>query len=104
MIGVGKHLEPVVEPSSIESILKLVRSGIGYSVVSRTLYDFYDTGVLFIQRIEKPCLKKEVYLTMKKNCFINYATRSFIELLVREIEKLQFNIEKNSIATLKSFI
>ncbi|MEH7389596.1 LysR family transcriptional regulator [Bacillus sp. JJ1474] len=101
---VGKPLVPIVETSSIESILKLVRSGTGCSVVSRTLYDFYETGDLYFQRIEKPSLNGEVSLTMKKNSFINYATRGFIELLINEIEKLQFNVEKYSIEILKGLI
>lgn len=94
---IGKQLKPIVETSSIESILKLVRSGVGRSVVSRTLYEFYDTEDLFFQHIENPSLTREVYLVMKKNCFINYAARKYIELLLREIEKLHFNIEKDVI-------
>lgn len=101
---VGKQLDPIVETSSIESILKLVRSGIGRSVVSRTLYEFYDTEDLAFQHIEKPSLTRAVYLVMKKNCFVNYAARKYIKLLVREVEKLGFHIEKDSITSLRSFI
>lgn len=101
---VGKQLEPIVETSSIESILKLVRSGVGRSIVSRTLYEFYDTEDLFFQYIENPILTKEAYLVMKKNCFINYAARKYIELLVREIEKLRFRTENDAIASLQHSI
>lgn len=101
---VGKQLEPIVETSSIKSILNLVRSGVGRSVVSRTLYEFYDTEDLFFQHIEKPSLTRAVYLVMKKNCFINYAARKYIKLLVREIEKLHFHTEKDSITSLRSSI
>jgi len=103
-IEVGRQLEPIVETSSIESILKLVRNGIGRSVVSRTLYEFYDTEDLFFQHIENPPLTRTVYLVMKKNCFINYATRKYITLLVREIEKLGFQTEKNVIDHLQSSV
>ncbi|SDL88730.1 DNA-binding transcriptional regulator, LysR family [Sediminibacillus halophilus] len=102
--GMGKQIEPIVETSSIESILNLVRSGIGCSIVSRTLFDFYDTEDLFFQRIENPYLNRNVYLTMKKNAFVNFATRSFIKLFVREIEKLKFNIGKDSIAALNNLL
>ncbi|MGG3451773.1 MULTISPECIES: LysR family transcriptional regulator [Bacillaceae] len=101
---IGRQLEPIVETSSIESILKLVRSGIGRSIVSRTLYEFYDTEDLFFQYIENPVLTKEVYLVLKKNCFINYAARKYIELLVREIEKLRFHTEEDAIASLQNSI
>ncbi len=101
---VGKQLEPIVETSSIQSILNLVRSGVGRSVVSRTLYEFYDTEDLFFQHIEKPSLTRAVYLVMKKNCFINYPARKYIKLLVREIEKLHFHTEKDSITSLRSAI
>ncbi|QYF80358.1 LysR family transcriptional regulator [Brevibacterium sp. PAMC21349] len=100
----GRQLEPIVETSSIESILKLVRNGVGRSFVSRTLYEFYDTEDLFFQRIEKPTLTRSVYLVMKKNRFINYAARKYIELLLCEIERLSFHTEKDEIASLKSSI
>ncbi|PAV31061.1 hypothetical protein CIL05_03915 [Virgibacillus profundi] len=101
---VGRHIEPTVETSSIESILNLVRSGVGRSVVSRTLYEFYDTEDLFFQHIEKPSLTSAVSLVMKKNCFINFAARKYIKLLVREIEKLHLYTEKDAINSLKSSI
>jgi DNA-binding transcriptional LysR family regulator len=94
VFGIGFHFKQ----------LNLVRSGVGRSVVSRTLYEFYETGDLYFQRIEKPSLNGEVYLTMKKKSFINYATRGFMELLINEIEKLQFNVEKYYTDTLKSLI
>ncbi|SFL54187.1 DNA-binding transcriptional regulator, LysR family [Gracilibacillus orientalis] len=103
-IEVGRQLEPIVETSSIESILKLVRNGVGSSVVSRTLYEFFDTEDLFFQRIEKPFLTRAVYLGMKKNSFINYPARKFIKLLVDEIERLGFDTEKDAIASLQSSI
>ena len=96
----GIQLEPIIETSSIKSILNLVRNGVGRSIVSRTLYEFYDTEDLFFQRIEKPALTREIYLVMKKNCFINYAAREYIKLLVREIEKLHFHTEKDAINSL----
>lgn len=103
-LEVGRQLEPIVETSSIESILKLVRNGVGRSFVSRTLYEFYDTEDLFFQRIEKPSLTRSVYLVMKKNRFINYAARKYINLLLCEIERLRFHTEKDEIASLKSSI
>ncbi|WP_312506653.1 LysR family transcriptional regulator [Lysinibacillus sp.] len=101
---VGKPLEPIVETSSIRSILNLVRHGVGRSIVSRTLYDFYETEDLFFQHIEKPSLSRAVYLIMKKDCFINYAAREYIKLLVREIEKLHFHTEKDAINYLNSYV
>lgn len=97
----GRQLEPIVETSSVESILKLVRSGVGNSIVSRTLYEFYDTENLYLQPIENPTLERTVYLVMKKNCFVDYAARKFIQLLVEEIEKLRFHTEKTAIASLQ---
>lgn len=101
---IGKPLEPIVETSSIRSILNLVRHGVGRSIVSRTLYDFYETEDLFFQHIEKPSLSRAVYLIMKKDCFINYAAREYIKLLVREIEKLHFHTEKDAINSLQSYV
>lgn len=101
---IGKPLEPIVETSSIRSILNLVRHGVGRSIVSRTLYDFYETEDLFFQHIEKPSLSRAVYLIMKKDCFINYAAREYIKLLVREIEKLHFHTENDAINSLNSYV
>ena len=103
-IEFGRQLKPIVETSSIESILNLVRNGVGRSVVSRTLYEFYDTEDLFFQHIEKPSLTRAVYLVMKKNCFVNYAARKFIQLLISEIERLRFQTEKEALASIQSSI
>lgn len=100
----GKQLDPIVETSSVAAILNLVKSGVGRSVVSRTLYEFYDTADLFYQPIDKPSFKRAVYLVMKKNSFINYPARKYIKLLVREIEKLHFHIEKDTIRFLENSI
>lgn len=100
----GKRLAPIIETSSTEAILKLVRNGLGSSVVSRTLYEFYDTKDLYFQQIEKPALMRPVYLVMKKNSFINYAARKYIQLLVREIEKLHFHTEKDEINSLQNSV
>lgn len=99
---IGKKIEPIVETSSIKSILDLVRSGVGRSIVSRTLFEFYDTENMFFQHIENPTLTREVYLVMKKDCFINFAAREYIKLLVREIEKLHLHKEVNLTASLQS--
>ncbi len=101
---VEKLVNPIVETSSVESILKLVRNGVGRSVVSRTLFEFNDTADLYFQQIEKPSLTREVNLIMKKNCLINYAARKYVELLIREIEKLHFHTEKEAMASLQSSI
>jgi len=98
----GKALVPIIETSSIESILRLVQSGVGSSVVSRTLYEFYNTEDLFYQHIDHPQLTTNVYLVTKKNCFINFAAREFIKLLVKEIELLRFNTDKESLASLRN--
>ena len=82
--------------------MNLVRNGVGRSVVSRTLYEFYDTKDLFFQQIEKPTLTSAVFLVMKKNCFIDFAARKYIKLLLREIEKLHFQTEKDKMDSLKS--
>jgi DNA-binding transcriptional LysR family regulator len=103
-IELGKQVEPIIETSSIESILNLVRNGIGRSVVSRTLYEFYDTKDLSFQCIEKPSLTRTAYLVMKKNCFVNYAARKYIELLVTEVKRLRFHTEKEQITSLLNSI
>jgi len=100
----GYQFEPIVETSSIQSILSLVRSGVGRSIVSRTLYEFYDTKDLFYQKIEKPTLNSQVFLAMKKGGFINFAARQYIKLLLLEIEKLNFHIDKTSIQSLQPHI
>src|SRR5699024_6281838 len=63
---IGEKLNPIVETSSIQSILDLVRMGVGRTIVSRTLYEFYDTEGLFYQEIEQPHLTRSVYLVQKK--------------------------------------
>lgn len=102
--GMSKKLEPIIETSSITSILNLVRSGVGRSVVSRTLYEFYDKNDLFFQRIENPTLTRPVNLMIKKNCFINYAAREYMKLLLEEIEELHFHTGKDALNYLNDLV
>lgn len=92
-----KELQPIIETSSISSILELVRSGIGIAIVSRTLYEFYDTQDLFFRTISQPALQRTVHLTVKKEGFMNYAARAYLSLLLEEIQKLHFQTEEEAI-------
>lgn len=92
-----QKLQPIIETSSISSILELVRSGVGIGIVSRTLYEFYDTHDLFFQKISQPSLQRTVHLTVKKDCFMNYAARTYLTLLLEEIQKLHFQTETEAV-------
>ncbi len=90
------NLYPKIETSSIESLFELVKSGFGLTIVSKTLLDMYADRELSIIPIVQPCISREVSLVLRKDKFVGFGTRKFIELLTNEIIKLRFPITEKS--------
>ncbi|MFC9449143.1 LysR family transcriptional regulator [Bacillus cereus] len=83
-------LDPLIETSSINSLFDLVRNEFGVTIVSKTLLDLNEESDLLAIPIVNPNISREVSLILRKDKFIGFGTRNFIELLTREIIKLGF--------------
>ena len=98
------NLSPIIETSSIESLFDLVRNGFGVTIVSKTLLDItVDNDVLAIP-IVNPTISRKVNLILRRDKFIGFGTRNFIELLTNEIIKLGFPISEQSKEQIRKLI
>ncbi|WP_053371877.1 LysR family transcriptional regulator [Paenibacillus sp. FJAT-27812] len=78
-------LNPKIETSTIESLLMLVRSGAGISILSKTLLELYPHPELKVVPLTNPVLKREVGVIYLKDRYMGKAAKEFIELLIKHI-------------------
>lgn len=98
------NLNPKIETSSIDSLLELVRSGFGVSILSKTLLDIYEDHGLSVIPIVNPNFSREVSLVLRRDKFIGFGTRNFIKLLTNEVIKLGFPISEQSKKQIRELI
>lgn len=84
-------LKPKIETTTIESLLMLVRSGAGVSILSKTLLELYPHQDLKIIPVAKPSLRREVGIIHLKDRYMGRAAREFIELLMTHTHKTKGN-------------
>nr|WP_202887515.1 LysR family transcriptional regulator [Cohnella zeiphila] len=82
----GFRLRPQIETTTIESLLLLVGSGAGVSILSKTLLELYDTENLKIIPLSNPSLRREIGVVYLKDKYIGNAAREFIELLKKQVQ------------------
>ncbi|AGG05606.1 MULTISPECIES: LysR family transcriptional regulator [Bacillus] len=98
------NMYPIIETSSIESLFDFVRSDFGVTVVSKTLLDITEDNDLSAIPIVNPSVSREVNLILRRDKFIGFGTRNFIELLTNEIIKLGFPISEQSKEQIRKLI
>lgn len=81
----GHQLEPLIETSTVESVMILLKSGAGASILSKTLLNLYDLEGLAAIPIVNPSLRREVGVTYLKDKYMDSAAREFIELLRQHV-------------------
>ena len=82
--GMGFKLQPKIETTTISSLLKLVQSGAGVTILSKTLLDLYAPQQLTAIPVANPSLKREVGILYLKDKYLEPAAREFIELIKRK--------------------
>ncbi|MEK8131658.1 LysR family transcriptional regulator [Paenibacillus filicis] len=85
----GTDLKPKIETTTIESILMLVRSGAGISILSKTLLELYRQDGLVVIPLANPAMRREVGVIYLKDKYMGKAARSFIELLTAHIRAIK---------------
>jgi len=77
----GIRLSPRIETTTIESLLLLVGSGAGVSILSKTLLELYDTRELAPIPVVHPSLRRTIGVVYLKDKYMSKAAAEFIELL-----------------------
>ncbi|CAI6087733.1 LysR family transcriptional regulator [Cohnella sp. JJ-181] len=85
----GLALNPLIETTTIESLFKLVRSGAGGTVLSKTLFEMYDYDDLLPIPIQNPTLSREIGIAYRRDKHMGEAARGFIELLTAHVKQLK---------------
>lgn len=87
----GFNLEPLIETTSIDTIIDLVKAGAGVTVLSKTLLNIYNDGQLKTLKVENPTLCREIGIIRHKDKYIGQAARIFMDLLSNHIDELKLS-------------
>ncbi|MBM6995308.1 LysR family transcriptional regulator [Paenibacillus sp. DXFW5] len=85
----GFTLQPQIETTTIDSLLRLIRSGAGVTILSKTLLDMYDLRDLCQLPLRNPCLTREVGIVHLKDKYLGAAAREFIALIQERVRTLK---------------
>ncbi|WP_127498980.1 LysR family transcriptional regulator [Paenibacillus glycanilyticus] len=85
----GVAWEPVIETSAIKSILSLVQSGAGASILSKTLLELYPGQDMIMIPISNPSLRREVGIAYLKDRYIGKATGAFMKQLTSRFDGIE---------------
>lgn len=83
----GIQIQPIIESTDSESILNLVKKGIGATIISNTLFSLENEGVLKAIRIINPAIIREVSIVHHKQKHLGTAAKGFIELLISHVNR-----------------
>lgn len=85
----GLALKPFIETTTIDSLFNLVKSGIGATVLSKTLIEMYHDQDLIVIPIVNPKLCREVGIVHLKDKNVGQAASGFIELIFSYIKSIK---------------
>ncbi|MFJ5766367.1 LysR family transcriptional regulator [Lysinibacillus sp. NPDC093210] len=91
------HVHPKIETASVEAIFNLVEQNVGATIISETLYDQYYSNTICKRTIYNPPLEREIVLLYRKDKFINFAAKAYIQLMIDGLEKAGFSISIESL-------
>jgi len=87
----GFVVQPIIESTDVDSILSLVKAGVGATILSRTLLSLENDGSLKVIKIENPAICKEITIVHHKEKYIGFAARGFIDLLTAYVKESKLN-------------
>ncbi|MBP3967340.1 LysR family transcriptional regulator [Paenibacillus lignilyticus] len=87
--GLGFKLQPKIETTTIGSLLKLIQSGAGVTILSRTLLHLYERQGLVAIPVVNPSLTREIGIVYLKEKYLETAVRELIELIIQSARSLK---------------
>lgn len=88
-IGLGFRLQPKIETTTINSLLKLIQSGAGVTILSKTLLHLYNRQGLVSIPVVNPTLTREVGIVHLKDKYLETAARELIDLIKQSAMSLE---------------
>ncbi|PET47233.1 LysR family transcriptional regulator, partial [Bacillus sp. AFS001701] len=80
--SMGFVFKPIIELTDVNSILSIVKAGIGATILPNTLLASENAETFKVIKIVNPAISKEIAIVHHKEKYIGSAARNFIDLLV----------------------
>ncbi|MFF2876080.1 LysR family transcriptional regulator [Gottfriedia sp. NPDC057991] len=91
-ISMGFVFKPVIELTDVNSILSIVKAGIGATILPNTLLTSENSKTLKVIKIVNPGITKEIAIVHHKEKYIGSAARNFIDLLVAYVNLTSLDV------------
>lgn len=93
-----------IETASVHAIFNLVEQNVGATILSKSVCNLHTSNVICERSICNPPLVREIVLLYRKDKFINFTSKAFIRLMVKELEKAGLFISEKSQQLIQSLI
>ncbi|RED59395.1 LysR family transcriptional regulator [Cohnella lupini] len=81
----GVQLIPFIETNTIDSIINLVKSNAGASILSKSLLDLHNDASLKAVKIVSPTLCRQIVMIYRRDKFLSRAAKAFIALMKKHV-------------------
>jgi len=83
--------QPVMELSTMESIINMVNKGVGVTILPKAYLDYIDQKGILTIPIQNPTLTTQIGIVYRKNKYLCAASRVFMEQLIATIKDEHFD-------------
>ncbi|PFH91343.1 LysR family transcriptional regulator substrate-binding protein [Bacillus sp. AFS088145] len=90
--SMGFVFKPIIELTDVNSILSIVKAGIGATILPNTLLTSENSETLKVIKIVNPVITKEIANVHHKEKYIGSAARNFIDLLVAYVNLTSLDV------------
>ncbi|MFJ7737274.1 LysR family transcriptional regulator [Lysinibacillus sp. NPDC097287] len=98
------HVTPKLETASTNAIFTFVEQNVGATIISKSLYNLHKTETICARSICNPPLTREVILLYRKDKFINFCAKAFIQLFVDELANMGMYVPEKSLQDMRSLL
>ncbi|UUZ86599.1 LysR family transcriptional regulator substrate-binding protein [Paenibacillus sp. P26] len=84
--ALGFAPRPVLEMTTMESIINMVGKGVGVTIMPKAYLDYIDNRLIQTIPIQNPVVTTQIGLVYRKNKFLCAASRVFMEQLVETVK------------------
>lgn len=97
-------VSPKLETASVDAIFKLVEQNVGATIISKTLYSVHKTENISERTIFNPHLTREIILLYRKDKFINFCAKAFIQLFLENLSNTGMIVPEKSLHTIQTLL
>ncbi|MGG4091506.1 LysR family transcriptional regulator [Paenibacillus lautus] len=83
--------QPVMELSTMESIVNMVNKGVGVTILPKAYLDYIDHKGIRTINIQNPMLTTQIGIVYRKNKYLCAASRMFMEQLIETIKNENYD-------------